>query len=425
MNGAKRPRLLHLIDPAGALVGPCAVAMLADLAASSAARRVDLLALILGGGRAEALAHDLGVSTFDRMSGFGGRAWLGVSPLRRYLAAVGPVDLIHCWSPASLALATLTAPTTPRLLTLAAHPLHASQGQWLRMLAAHGAAPPTILAASNCVKRAWAEAGVEPALMHVLRPGLDLSRLDAGRRAPLRREWGVRSEQTTVIAVLSQHGPCIDARRAAHILGSARLSGFDAAFICPADASHRRTARKIARGCGAGERLVFDVRVERPWTVLPGCDAALVLGDDTAPLFAGRRPTRASLAIEALCGPRRRGAPGRLPGVLPMLWAAAAGKSIMAEAGYAVAEIVENGKTALVVKPGDNGAIVERLREILADPQRAWSRRDAARSEAFSYFSCSRYAQSTIEVYEQVLAGTPVRIAEAPMTGGLAFAGRV
>ncbi|MCL4198473.1 MAG: glycosyltransferase [Phycisphaerales bacterium] len=424
MTGTKRPRILHLIDPQGSLVGPCALAMLADLAASGAARRVDLLAMILGGARSEAMAHHLGVATFDRMSAFGGRAWLGVSPLRRYLAAVGPVDLIHCWSPATLALATLTAPALPRLLTLAAHPLSASQGQWVRMLAAHGSAPTTILAASNCVKRAWAQAGVEPALMHVLRPGLDLSRLDAQRRASLRREWCVHSERTAVVAVLSQYGPCIDALPAAHVLGSAILSGLDVAFICPADASRRPAARRIARGCGVSDRLVFDRRLDRPWMVLPGCDIALVLGNDTSPLLDARRPARAALAIEALFGRRNHTQPGRLPGVLPLLWAAAAGKTIIAEAGYAVAEIVENGKTALVVKPGDGGAVVERLREILADSQRAWSLRDAARSEAFSFFSVSRYAQAVVDAYEQVLTGTPVRIADLPLTGGLAFAGR-
>ena len=428
----KRIRILHLIDPAGPLVGPGAVAMLADLAASSAARRVDLLALILGGSGAENLARDLGVNSHDRAPAYGGRPWLGVSAVRRYLAAIGPVDLLHCWSPATLALATLVAPATPRLLTLAANPIATSQGQWLRLLAAQSQAPLAMLPASNCIKRAWAEAGVDPAIMHVLRPGLDLTRLQTDQRASLRREWGVRSNDTTVVAIMTQHGPCVDATRAAHVLANATLSGLDVVLVAPAEAARRAAARTIACGSQAPDRLVFESRLARPWEVLPGCDVALVLGDDTrsgeAEAPSGRAATqplaRAAAALGALLGRPRQPRPGQVHGVLPMLWAAAAGKIIIAEAGYAVAEIVENGKTALVVKPGDNGAIVQRLREVIADPHRAWSLRDTARSEAYSFFSCSRFAEGAVAVYEQILAGGEIAVPELPLTGGLAFAGR-
>lgn len=424
--------MLHLIDPDGPMVGACATAMLGDLAGSTAARRIDLMALIAGGSGDERLARSLGVTSSDRLPSYGSRPWLGIGSLRRYLAEVGPVDLMHCWSLPTLAMAMLGAPGVLRVLTLTAEPIDREQGRWLSVLNATGRAPLTILAASNCIKRAWAQAGVDPSLMHVLRPGLDLTRVDPSSRDSLRREWGVRSSGTTVVLVPAQHGPCVDASRAASILACGTLLGLDLAMVVPANAARRSSARILVHGGGSPNRLIFDARLERPWEVLPGCDVMLNLGDDTASADANTQPSpngvtparQALAAARTLFGGPPHVRPGQVLGVLPMLWAAAAGKAVIAEAGYAVAEVVENGKTALVVKPGDNGAVVERLHELIDDPHRSWSLRDTARSEAFSFFSPSRYAENLITVYEQMLASRPIEIPALPMTGGLAFAGR-
>lgn len=428
-----RPRVLHLIDPAGPSVGPCALAMLGDLAASSAARRLDLMALIVGGSQDERLASDLGINTRDRIASLGRRPWLGTGHLRRYLAAVGPLDVLHCWSLATLAMTMLAAPHIPRLLTLTSEPIDREQGRWLAALSSRTRTSLTILPASNSIKRAWAHVGIEPAFMHVVRPGLDLARLDTAAREPLRRDWAVDSPATTVVLVLAPSGRCVDAARAAKILVCGLLTGLDIAVVVPSNAAHRTTARTITSGGNHPNRLIFDARLERPWEVLPGGDIALVMGDDTASATPATpestqdrsAPTRQALAAaRSLFGPPTGARPGQVLGVAPMLWAAAAGKPVIAEAGYAVAEVVENGKTALVVKPGDNGAIVERLRDLIHDPHKNWSLRDAARSEAYSFFSCSRFAENTVTVYEQVLGRRPIEIPALPLTGGLAFAGR-
>lgn len=407
--------------------------MLGDLAASTAARRLDLMALIVGGSRDERLARQLGINTSDRIAPCGGRPWLMTGSLRRYLAAVGPVDLLHCWSLATLAMTMLAAPDVPRLVSLTAEPLDREQGRWLRALCGMARAPITLLPTSNSIKRAWAHVGVEPAFMHVLRPGIDLARLDQAAREPLRREWAVESPSTTVVLALAPSGRCVDAARAASILVCGRLTGLELTLVVPSNAARRPTARTIARGAGFLDRLIFDARMERPWEVLPGGDIALIMGDDTAsaapaksePEQGGLAPARQVLAaarslLRSPTGLR----PGQVLGVAPMLWAAAAGKSVIAEAGYAISEIIENGRTALVVRPGDNGAIVQRLRELIDDPHKAWSLRDAARSEAYSFFSSSRFAENTVAVYEQLLAHQPVEIPALPMTGGLAFASR-
>ena len=406
--------------------------MLGDLAVSTAARRLDLLALIVGGSGDERLARQLGVNTCDRLASFGGRPWLATAALRRYLTSIGPVHLLHCWSLATLAMTMLVAPEAPRVVSLTSEPLDREQGRWLAALCGMARAPITLLPASNSIKRAWAGAGVEPTLMHVLRPGIDFARLDTSCREALRREWAVDSPDTTVVLALAPSGRCADATRAASILVCSLLTGLDLAIVVPSNASRRTTARTIARG-GQPGRLIFDTRLERPWEMLPGGDVALIMGDDTASATPadsesaerGWVPAHQALAAaRALFASPTRAQPGQVLGVAPMLWAAAAGKAIIAEAGYAVSEVIENGRTALVVKPGDNGAIVERLRELINDPHKNWSLRDAARSEAYSIFSCSRFADNTVTVYEQILAGRPIEIPAMPLTGGLAFAGR-
>lgn len=426
-----RPRVLHLIDPHGPMVGPCATAMLGDLAQSTAARQTDLMAAVVGGSGAERLARSLGVTTCDRLAPLGGRPWMSLGPLRRYVAAVAPVDLIHCWSLATLGMAMAAAPGVLRVLTLTTEPISPDQGQWLRVLSTAGRAPVTILTASSSIKRAWAHAGVEPSLMHVLRPGLDLARLQQGDRTCLRREWDIRSDRTVVVLATAQHDACVDASRIASIQACSALSGLDVCFVVPAGASRRSMARSLVMGGGSPDRLIFDARAALPWEVLAGADLMLHLGDDTQsalveqPAQRGPEPARRALAAaRALLAAPPSARPGQVLGVLPMLWAAAAGKAVIAEAGYAVAEVVENGKTALVVKPGNNGAIVQRLRELIDDPQKNWSLRDTARSEAFSFFSCSRYAENLVMAYEQILSSQPVEIPALPMTGGLAFAGR-
>jgi len=407
--------------------------MLGDLAGSTAARRLDLLALIVGGSGDERLARQLGVNTSDRIASLGGRPWLTTGAWRRYLTGVGPVNLLHCWSLTTLAMTMLAAPEVPRFLSLTSAPIDREQGRWLRAICGMARAPITLLPVSSSIKRAWAHVGVEPALMHVLRPGLDLARLDTAARDLRRREWAVGTPGVTVVLALAPSGRCVDARRAATILVCGLLTGLDMAVVVPANAARRPTARMIARAAGVGDRLIFDARVEQPWEVLPGGDVALIMGDDTASATransesadTGWAPAHQALAAaRSLFGSPSRVRPGQMLGVAPMLWAAAAGKPIIAEAGYAISEVIENGRTALVVKPGDNGAIVERLRELINDSHKNWSLRDAARSEAYSFFSCSRFAGSTVTVYEQILAGRPIEIPAMPLTGGLAFAGR-
>jgi glycosyltransferase involved in cell wall biosynthesis len=144
---------------------------------------------------------------------------------------------------------------------------------------------------------------------------------------------------------------------------------------------------------GRHDAVIADHDAACPWRTLPACDVALAMGDAGAGLS--------------------------------MLWAMAAGVPIIAEARYATSEIIEDRHSALLTRPGKTPAIAERLTQLLADRQLAWKIRDAARNEAYSYFSRQRYCQSLTTVYESFAAGNPIEIPPMEPTGGLRFMGRV
>lgn len=188
--------------------------------------------------------------------------------------------------------------------------------------------------------------------------------------------------------------------------------------------------------------MVVDERMQRPWEIVPGLDVALVLGDDTkkaegmgdggglasAWSLLHRRPWsgtahRRSAWSSAVTAPDevRRGRSG--PGMLPVLYAAAAGKIIAGEASYALSEVVEHRHSGVLAKPGEDHDLALKLKQALEDRQLAWKIKDAARSEAFSFFARSRYRGDLHTVLGQVARGEKVAAPALPVTGGLRFAG--
>lgn len=66
-------------------------------------------------------------------------------------------------------------------------------------------------------------------------------------------------------------------------------------------------------------------------------------------------------------------------------------------------EVVEEGKTGLLVRYGDEAALAGALRELLADPARARAMGAAGRERAMSSFSWDAVAARTLDVYREVV----------------------
>jgi glycosyltransferase involved in cell wall biosynthesis len=85
--------------------------------------------------------------------------------------------------------------------------------------------------------------------------------------------------------------------------------------------------------------------------------------------------------------------------------AAAAGRPVVATSVGGVPEVVEDGRTGLLVPPGDPHALAQALASVLADPIRASALGDAARTLARERFGIDRQVQRTIELWMRLVAG--------------------
>jgi len=388
-------RVLHLIESDS----PQADATTLALMGSALGRmgRIDQRVLLLGGATLRRTAQAAGLN--GEVAALGvpfGRALLGWPALTRRIAAMGRFDVIHCWSGGALSWATLAMPHVPRVMTLT-QPPSSRAVHWFRTLGREAHRPAIFLPISSTLRRALLAGGVTGETVHVLRPGIDLSRVEHARRAELRKAWGIAPAEdatTKIVALLSDPPTAGDAREAALTIGIVEeiLDNVRIHLLVHPGASRRRHAELMLRTTRGGRRLIRESELAQPWRVLAGCDLALACGHGG--------------------------------GGLSLLWAMAANIPIIGEATYAISEILEDRHSALLAKPNQQKELIKRIMRLLRDEQLAYKLRDTARHEAYSYFSRQRYCQSLEQVYEQLLAGTGIEVPALPVTGGLRFSGR-
>ena len=95
--------------------------------------------------------------------------------------------------------------------------------------------------------------------------------------------------------------------------------------------------------------------------------------------------------------------PDALPGVL--IEAAALGKAIVATRVGGVAEIVEHGRSALLVEPGDIQGLADAVLSLLNDAEKAAVLSRQARLRATSLFTIESHVENISRIYGQLLAG--------------------
>jgi len=257
----------------------------------------------------------------------------------------------------------------------------------------HAKAPIVLLPASATIRRGLLMRGVAEPAVHVLRPSIDLGRVRHQRRAALRERWQL-DDDTPLIALISDPPEAADALEAVHSAGlvGEAMKRPVSLLVLPQQAGRWRAEQLLGPIPAPRYGHVQEPLADQPWAVLPGCDVALGIG------------------------------PGA--GGLSLLWAMAANVPIVAEATYAVSEIVEDRHSALLSTPGAGFALAHRITRLLEENRLAWELRDTARHEAFSLFSRRRYCESLGRVYRQLNAGEGVEIPPMQPTGGLRFAGR-
>jgi glycosyltransferase involved in cell wall biosynthesis len=86
---------------------------------------------------------------------------------------------------------------------------------------------------------------------------------------------------------------------------------------------------------------------------------------------------------------------------MPLLEAMASGLPVVATRGGAFPEIVEDGRSGLLVPRGDVEALADALSELLADPGRRAALGREARARVLQSFSWDRVVERLREVYAE------------------------
>ncbi len=287
-------------------------------------------------------------------------------------------------------------------------------------------------------------AGADLVHAHGVRAGMRAALAMRGRRVPLVVSW--HGEGPTAAGALGRLSRMLErhvARAAAVVLGAssdqvdlARLRGARDARLAPvavptgpADAGAAADPGKVRAELGAVERplliAVGSLVPHRGYSVL--LDAAREWrGLDPAPLvvIAGEGPLRAELSrrIEAEALPvrllgRRRDAAQLLAAadlaVLPSRWEARAllaqealraGVALVATTVGGVPELV--GEGAVLVPPGEAGALASAVTGLLADPDRRAALAAAGRAQASTWPSEDDTVAQVLSVYDELMERT-------------------
>ncbi|RJP35471.1 MAG: glycosyltransferase family 1 protein [Actinobacteria bacterium] len=237
-----------------------------------------------------------------------------------------------------------------------------------------------VLAVSEAVRGALVSRGVSGDKIAVVYNGIDLEELDkVAERRGARAEWGLEEDVPLagmVGRLVDWKGPDRFLEAAARVAGEIPRARFllvgDAIF---GEAGYVDELKAMAARLGLGERALFTGFREDALRIMSGLDVLV----------------HASLL------------PDPLPTVL--IEAMALGLPVVAADAGGVREIVREGKTGLVVPPGDVPALSEAMVELLSHPGAAAGMGRAGRELAGERFDSERQARRMEEEMLSVLRG--------------------
>jgi glycosyltransferase involved in cell wall biosynthesis len=96
---------------------------------------------------------------------------------------------------------------------------------------------------------------------------------------------------------------------------------------------------------------------------------------------------------------------------LPAAEAMACGAAVVATTAGAFPEFIDDGRTGILVPPGDPDALAAAIRSLLLDPGRCARMGAAASEEIRAHFTWERTARETVAIYEEVLGARGERAA--------------
>ena len=282
------------------------------------------------------------------------------------------VNLIHAWSPraAMVARAVSKVPLVVQLYdpVMATH--HAKR---LRVIA-----QPTqfaIACSSGIVRRRLIESGVPAESAVVIRPGIDFGLINRVKGSALRAELGLNDANTLV----TLPEPV------------SRDAGHQHAFYAVSLHQHFRkgwvtilpgNSKEIPRLRRFGQNLPLHAPCVTPGSRVP-FENLISISDYLLVTSPGD--------VSTTC----------------IAWAMAAGVHVIASAGYAVAELISTKVNGLLFKHRPGRFIGSDIIRLLQDRPSHIKTAETARGQAYEVFGLRRYAEQTMQLYDNVMSGKP------------------
>lgn len=302
-----------------------------------------------------------------------------------------PADIVHAWGVPALTAAAFagagriffspTAFAGPRAV------------RWVASVM--GYRNVHLLCATTTQRRVAVERGVPLARTHLIRPGVEFSRISRRRDDVLRASLGLQPDDFVLLA------PGESTRAAAH--------------------------EEAVWACGILNVLDRHYKLLL-WGRGPRAHNAVTLGqrlNQTNMVKVGELQRRSTIEPEALlaasdaCLVTAKGPIATLPIAICM----AAALPIVSAVTYSVAELLEDRHTALMVPHRSPRLLAQRVLDLRADASLQWSIADMARTEAYEYFSLTRMLNQYRTVYRQLASDQPVEVPEQATGAGLRFMG--
>lgn len=312
--------------------------------------------------------------------------------LRRDRSGRDPVDVVHAWGGRALAAAVVRG-GGPIVFSPTQFP-SARAIRWIRAAMAYRNIE--VICSTATQRRAFVGRGVPLARCHLIRPGVDFAKVRRRRDPELRRRLGFGDDDFVLLA------PGESTRAAAHeeaVWAAAIVHFLDPRYKLLIWGRGERVSAVRSRAAalagvemlGAAEpTLGGPVEFE---SLLPAADAVLVTASGPVP-------------------------------TLPIAVCMAAGLPHVATVTYTVSELLEDRHTALMVSRPEARLVARRLLSLREDAGVQWSISDVARTEAYEYFSLTRFLDQWRMVYRQAGQGKAVEVVEPQPGAGRRFHGR-
>ncbi|MDQ3441410.1 MAG: glycosyltransferase, partial [Planctomycetota bacterium] len=278
----------------------------------------------------------------------------GVLALRREMG----FDVIHAWGPRAL---TTAAMASQKPIVYSPLPeTRRGDVSWAR--AVMGYRHVEVVCPTATLRRVHVERGVPLERCHLIRPGVEFGKVSRRRDAALRARLGFGDGDHVLLAVgeSTRSAAHTDAAWAASILN---ILDPKYRLLLWGRGEHAAKAKRFGDSLGgaklvtAAQRELGRVDFER---LLPAADSVLVT----------------SIGATA---------------TLPISIAMAAGLPIVGTVTYTTSELLEDRHTAVMTPPGVPRRLARRVLDLHEDASLQWSIADMARTEAYEFFSFTRF----------------------------------